>query len=418
MSEEIKNTTAEEPVVEVVATDPATPDAPVVDATPAPAIPAPAPTAASPVEQKLTEYGADSVTIQKILDLGVETVDDLKQLTDSDLVGAGMKLVKARKLISDFQAEAKAAAATPTAASGFVFPSAINSILPSVPTDEVWMNSLKTGGVLRIDDSTYIAAIKTALAAKVGLYNAPQLLIDEMERYAKDIGEPVDADVFYKLVKMLTRHDYSDIFAAIDGCSGAFINDKRRKEFLQEIDNHFLPAIAASYRALDSWYEGYKDSFSDQMMLMAFIAGGANSGIGSMIQTPDTSVVRAARDTFVDEINKTFAGCGVQSASALALIARDILGQLNDNRLPKLVGAENRELMLKKLSLDVSSSYARLEQILSQYVLAFVKLDEATPDTEARYLAALWQLGSQIDWESLNIRRSKGSKSITGRDIL
>ena len=417
MSEEIKNTTAEEPAVEVVAADPATPDAPVIDATPAPAIPAPTPTAASPVEQKLTEYGADSATIQKILDLGVETVDDLKQLNDSDLVGAGMKLVKARKLISDFQAEAKPAA-TPNAASGFVFPSAINSILPSVPTDEVWMNSLKTGGVLRIDDSTYIAAIKTALAAKVGLYNAPQLLIDEMERHAKDIGEPVDADVFYKLVKMLTRHDYSDIFAAIDGCSGAFINDKRRKEFLQEIDNHFLPAIAASYRALDGWYEGYKDSFSDQMMLMAFIAGGANSGIGSMIQTPDTSVVRAARDTFVDEINKTFAGCGVQSASALALIARDILGQFNDNRLPKLVGTENRELMLKKLGLDVSSSYARLEQTLSQYVLAFVKLDEVTPDMEARYLAALWQLGSQIDWESLNLKIRKGSKSITGRDIL
>ncbi len=415
MSEEIKNTTAEEPVVEVVAADPATPDAPVVDATPAPAIPAPTPTAASPVEQKLTEYGADSATIQKILDLGVETVDDLKQLNDSDLVGAGMKLVKARKLISDFQTEAKPAA-TPNAASGFVFPGAVSAILPAVPADDAWLESLKTGGVLRVNDATYIAAIKAALAAKVGLYDAPSTIIDEMEKYSLSIDEPVDTEVFYSFCDMLTRHDYSDIFATIKGCNGTIINKQRRQQFLRRVDEFFLPAIVTSFRALDSWYSTYKDSFSDMMAFAAVITGG-NAGLG-MMQPPDTAALRAARDEFVNKINKTFAGCGIQSASALALVARDILSRLNDNRLPKLLGAENRENMLKKLNLDVSGSYVRLEQALSQYVLAFVKLDEVSPDLEVRYLASLWSLGSQIDWNSLGLKRSRGGKSITGSDIL
>ena len=72
--------------------------------------PAAAPVA-SEVRTKLAEYGADEATIDKVVnDLGVEDIDDLTSLEVADLTGAGMKLAKARKLLSELKAAAKPAA--------------------------------------------------------------------------------------------------------------------------------------------------------------------------------------------------------------------------------------------------------------------------------------------------------------------
>lgn len=379
---------------------------------------------ANDVRTKLAEYGADEATIGKIMDdLGVESIDDLTSLEVADLTGAGMKLVKARKLLSELKANAKPAAPAVAAAETCAIQSQFEALLPSIPTDESWLNALKTGGILKVDESSYIAAIRAALADRAGLYNIPDALSKTMEKYADETEEQVDP-TFYSLRKSLTRRAYGDIFAAIDGLDGTFITEGRRKEFLSRIRDTLWPAIAESYRTLNGWFQTWRASISDPSMLFALgasLSGGGFSGGAagmSMITPPDTAPLHDAGDTLVDSINRVFRGTGVQVAAAMAYDANTIRNTLEDPRLPSMVGVKNRELMLKKIGASVSSNYIRLEQNLVKYVLAFVRHDTVTSDVEAKYFEALWQLGTQINWNELGVGDAAGMTGLTGKRVL
>ena len=376
---------------------------------------------ASEVRTKLAEYSADEATIDKVVnDLGVEDIDDLTSLEVADLTGAGMKLAKARKLVAELKSTAKPAAAPAVAAAETrAIQSQFEALLPSIPTDESWLNALKTGGILKVDESSYIAAIRAALADRAGLYNVPDALSKAMEKYADETEEQVDP-TFYALRKSLTRRAYGDIFAAIDGLDGTFITDARRKEFLSRIRDTLWPAIAESYRTLDGWYQTWRASFSDPSMLIAAIGGGfSGSAAGmSMITPPDTAQLHDAGDTLVDSINRVFRGTGVQVAAAMAYDANTIRNTLEDPRLPSMVGVKNREMMLKKIGASVSSNYIRLEQNLVKYVLAFAKHDTVTSDVEVNYFVALWQLGTQINWNELGGGDVTGMTGLTGMRVL
>lgn len=378
-------------------------------------------TIANDVRTKLAEYGADEATIDKIVnDLGVEGIDDLTSLEAADLTGAGMKLAKARKLVNELKSTAKPAAAPSVAAAETrAIQSQFEALLPSIPTDESWLNALKTGGILKVDESSYIAAIRAALADRAGLYNVPDALSKAMEKYADETEEQVDP-TFYALRKSLTRRTYGDIFAAIDGLDGTFITERRRKEFLGRIRDTLWPAIAESYRTLDGWYQTWRASFSDPSMLIAAISGGFSGGAAgmSMITPPDTAQLHDAGDTLVDSINRVFRGTGVQVAAAMAYDANVIRNTLEDSRLPSMVGVKNREMMLKKIGASVSSNYIRLEQNLVKYVLAFAKHDTVTSDVEVNYFVALWQLGAQINWNELGGGDAAGMTSLTGKRVL
>ncbi len=371
------------------------------------------------VDAKLAKYGADEATISKVKnDLGVEDVDDLASLEVEDLTGAGMKLAKARKLVKELKSIAKPAAAPAVdAAETRAIQSQFEALLPSIPTDESWLNALKTGGILKVDESSYIAAIRAALADRAGLYNVPEALAKAMEKYADETEEQVDP-TFYALRKSLTRRTYGDIFAAIDGLDGTFITEKRRKEFLSRIRDILWPAIAESYQMLDGWYQTWRASFSDPSMLIAAISGGFSGGAAgmSMITPPDTAQLHDAGDMLVDSINRVFRGTGVQIAAALAYDANVIRNTLEDSRLPSMIGVKNREMMLKKIGASVSSNYIRLEQNLVKYVLAFAKHDTVTSDVEVNYFVALWQLGTQINWKELG--NATEMTGLTGKKVL
>ena len=378
------------------------------------------PVVADDVRTKLAEYGADEATIDKVVsELGVEELDDLASLEVADLTGAGMKLAKARKLVAELKNTSKPAAPAVAAAETRAIQSQFEALLPSIPTDESWLNALKTGGILKVDESSYIAAIHAALADRAGLYNVPDALSKAMEKYADETEEQVDP-IFYALRKSLTRRTYGDIFAAIDGLDGTFITDARRKEFLGRIRDTLWPAIAESYRTLDGWYQTWRASFSDPSMLIAAIGGGFSGGVAgmSMITPPDTAQLHDAGDTLVDSINRVFRGTGVQVAAAMAYDANIIRNTLEDPRLPSMVGVKNREMMLKKIGASVSSNYIRLEQNLVKYVLAFVKHDTVTSDVEVNYFVALWQLGTQINWAELGGGDATGMTGLTGKRIL
>lgn len=375
------------------------------------------------VRAKLLGYGVDEGAITKIIDdLGVESIDDLASLEVTDLTGAGVKLAKARKLVADLKESSKPAA-TPNVmtAENRVIQSQFEALLPTVPSDESWLSSLKTGGVLKVDESSYIAAIRAALADRAGLYEVPARLTAAMEKYADETDEQVDP-IFYALRKSLTRRAYGDIFSAIDGLDGTFITEGRRKEFLKRIREILWPAIVDSYRSLDAWYQAWRASFSDPSMLLAAISGisgGATTGGMSMITPPDTAPLHDAGDSLVDSINRVFRGTGIQVAAAMAYDANTIRHTMEDPRLPALIGVKNRELMLKKIEANVSSNYVRLEQNLVKYVLGFAKHDAVTSDVEVNYFVALWQLGAQINWAELGgPTHGTGITGLTGKEVL
>ena len=373
------------------------------------------------VRAKLAEYGADEAAVGKIInELGVENMEDLSTLEVADFVDSGLKLVKARKLVSELKKSVKPSTpSTSAAAETGMVQAQFEALLPPIPSDDSWLNALKTGGILKVDESSYIAAIRAALADRAGLYNVPEALAKAMEKYADETEEQVDP-TFYTLRKSLTRRTYGDIFAAIDGLDGSFITESRRKEFLGRIRDTLWPAIAESYQTLDGWYQTWRASFSDPSMLLAAIGGGLSGGAAgiSMMTPPDTAILHDAGDALVDSINRVFRGTGVQVAAAMAYDANMIRKTLEDNRLPSMIGVKNREMMLKKIGASVSSNYVRLEQNLVKYVLAFAKHDAVTSDVDANYFVALWQLGTQINWSELDANLEHGVTGITGKNIL
>lgn len=374
------------------------------------------------VQKMLVKYGVNAEDASKMAeDLGIDSMDDLKFIEVDDLVNAGMKVAKARALVNDVKSttdKVEAATTTVSAADTRVI-NQFETLLPSVPNDSSWIEALKTGGVLKVDESSYIAAIRAAFADRAGLYNIPHELARCIEEYADETEEQVDP-TFYKMRKMLTRRNYGDIFAAIDGLDGTYITEERRREFLKRVNENLWPAIAESYSTLDGWYQTWKASISDPSMFAAALTGMFNGGTGMMVTPPDTAVLHDAGETLVNSINKLFRGTGVQIAAALAYDASEISKTLDNPQLPAMVGVRNKEMMLKKIKANVSGNYVRLEQNLIKYVLGFVKHDAVTSDVESNYFVALWQLGTQINWSELGVGGNKVNviNGVTGRRVL
>lgn len=363
-----------------------------VAASPEVATPVAAP--ADEVAAKLKEFGATDEVVTAVKELGVETVADLSQLTEADLTEAGLKLVKARKLVDDVK---PAKTSTPDAAANIL---ALDGLLPQVQDDESWLKALKTGGVLKIDKSTAMAAVRATLAKRVGLFDVPAKLVAAMEEFAEESEEQVDP-TFFALRKQMTRRNYADIFAAVEGLDGAYVTDKRKEKLLTRLDSVLWPAIVSFDGQIKAWYEGYRQQLMGPDLLTSIAESFRGGGVASEVLM-DTAVLHDAADTVKDAINRVFAGTGVQIAAALAYEATEVKKSLEDPRLPSFVGAANREQMLKKLDVAVPPSYPRLETNLTKYVLAVMGLeDQASGTEEIQYVKALWALGSQIDWTQL-----------------
>jgi hypothetical protein len=375
----------------------ATPEYPEATATAAPPPPA---DPADPVTVKLQEAGISDTAITQIKsELGVTTVDDLSVLTVDDLTSIGIKPVPARKLISGL---APAAPAVETAA---FTATSFEGILPMVPDDGTWLDALRAGGVLKIQRSSVVAAVRAALADRVNLYDVPDRLVQAMLQFAKDNEEPVDEE-FYALRKLLTRRSYAEIFAAIDDVDGRIVTETNKKELFQAIDIHMWPAIIAFYNQLKSWQEAWVQGAANPMALMAPLLAGSGAGFAlppGLLSPPDTGVLRDQGEELNNAINKAFAGVGVPVAAALAYDASQIKKSLENTRLPSMIGAANRDQMLRQLGVAVSAVYPRLERNLITFVLGAIEAKDQPGGTdELRYFGALYMLGSQIQWDELS----------------
>ena len=366
------------------------------------------------IDEYLAKFGVDAAQIAKIKDdLGAGTVEDLAGLKEADLTGIGMKLIPARKLIA-----ALAPAATPTQTVEKTTPAMVGavsfgSVLPSVPTDSSWLEALKAGGVLKVDQSTVISAVRAALAHRAGLFTIPERLVTLMEKFADENEEQVDPE-FFKLRKQIVRRSYAEIFEGIDGLDGSYVTEGRKKQLFARIDTHFWPAIIDFFKQLKSWQEAWMQGVANPALMMnAFFAatsGGAGVLPPGMMQPPDTGALRDQAEALANAVNKVFAGTGVQIIAAVAYDASKIKETLTNSRLPALTGAANRDQMLRQLGVAVSPTYPRLETNLTQFVMAIMQIkDQPAGSEELKYFSELFMLGSQIPWDHLSTP-SRGAK--------
>jgi len=369
---------------------------------------------ADPVAMKLRELGVPADVIEKVKsELGAEAVDDLAGLTEADLTGVGMKKLQARKVVASLAA-AKPVSAD-TAAVSAVSAVSFDSVLPAVPSDASWLEALRTGGVLKVDQSTVISAIRAALAHRAGLYEIPDGLVGLMEQFADKNEEQVDPE-FFRLRKEMTRRSYAEIFSAIDGLDGTYVTEARKKQLFQRIDEHLWPAITGFYAQLKAWQEAWMQGAANPALMMSAImaaSGGASVLPPGMMQPPDTGILRDSADAVADSVNKVFAGTGVQIAAALAYDASRIKETLENPRLPALIGAANRDQMLRQLGVAVSATYPRQETNVTRFMLAVMRVkDQPAGNEELQYFGALFMLGSQIPWDQLGGERVGGE--VTG----
>lgn len=346
----------------------------------------------------LIGLGLTEDQIKKLEETGVKESSDMELLSSEEVISVtGCNLVVGKKITAAFTPKVNSTPATMAFAA--------DNILPEIPTDDSWLEALRTGGILKVDESTVIAAIRAALASKVGLYNVPEKLAQKMEEFADENADVVPAE-FFSIRKQLTRRSYSEIFSAIDGLDGNFVTEKRKKSFLSKVDEHLWPEVISFYNQLKNWMDTWQKSSSNPMAFMSvvasMVAGGGNASSGAMIPPPETGALRDAAEALNDRINKVFAGVGVQVASALAYDAVTIKKMLENSKLPALVGAANREQMLRSLGANVPATYPRLETSLTRFVMSVIKIkDVPAGDEENQYFWALANTGSTIQWDKI-----------------
>lgn len=291
----------------------------------------------------------------------------------------------------------------PAAPEPTVTPSMSLDVLPSPKPDESFVAALKVGGVSKVGQTDLEAGVKAALAARVDFFAIPKKLQAAMERHAEVTEEPF-GDSYYEVVTMITKRDYSEIFAAL-GVPASAVPQGKRSRFLLQIDEILWPAIQSFNGQLSGWFDAWMKAAGNPAALMQVLATSASGGAfaAPAITVPDTEPLRIAADEVVDNINRAYAGVGIPAARALAFEATQIKELLKKPEIMGLVGATTRELMLKELGIDVSANFVSMEHSVVKYVLGVSELSNQPKGSqqEQMYLQGLYQLGAAIAWEKL-----------------
>lgn len=335
---------------------------------------------------------------------GLETLSDAESCPDEDLleVLADLKIPKARlrKALSLLRGPAVKVETAPAATAPA--PGFSTDILPRVPDDESFVAALRAGGKLndRLDPYTIISAIKTALAAKVGLYDLPKILLEGMAEYAESICEPCP-DAYYEVEKLVHSARYADVLGV---ASGRVVSERNKNLLLSRLDEHLWSGLRSFQQQLAAWREAWMAGSANPNIVFAAMAASMGGGVmpPGMMQPPDASPVRNAAEAMNDVLNKVFSGVGIPVARAMAYEAQRVKKLLSDPRLPASIGAPNKEQMLRKLGTTVTADYEQLERGVAGYALGVMELPKvAAGQPELTYLSVLLQLGMTIQWGKL-----------------
>jgi len=293
-------------------------------------------------------------------------------------------------------------------------------VLPAPKPDESFIAALKVGGVSKVSQTDLEAGVKAALADRVEFFEIPKKIQLAMERHAQLTEEPF-GESYYDVMRMITKRDYSEIFAALQVPASA-VPQAKRTHFLKQIDSILWPVIQGFNDQLSGWFDAWMKAAGNPAAMMQALTSMAGGGslMGPTITIPDTEPLRIAADEVVDNINRAYAGVGIPAARALAFEATQIKELLSKPEIMGLVGATTRELMLKELGIDVSANFISMEHSVVKYVLAVSELGNQPKGSqqEQQYLQSLYQLGAVIPWSKLLTEgRSRSARSGYGDDL-
>lgn len=138
------------------------------------------------LDEILAEAGVNDAQALAIRDqLGVTEATDLKHVTPELLKGIGFLPVPAIKLVDQFQRYMPKA-------------SSVVAVLPDVPDDETCLESLKTGGVLKISPEAVVSAVRVYLLNRWGIFDIPDKLVLAMESHAQHLKITGETHVTYR----------------------------------------------------------------------------------------------------------------------------------------------------------------------------------------------------------------------------
>jgi len=283
----------------------------------------------------------------------------------------------------------------------------MTTILPPILDDKSFVEALKVGGVLKVGVTEVTSAVKAALAKRVRLFELPGMLAERMEKFAEACDDPVVSADFFEIRNMVIKKSYADVMHAL-GIEGAFVTDSRKNAFLEKLESILWSEISNFQTQLTGWNKIWMETAANPAVLASSIAsalgGGAGAGLipAGASQPPDTAFLRDAAEATITAINRVFAGFGIPIARALAYEAQKIRTILENDRLPMMIGATNKELMLKMLGVDVANDYVRLERNLVQYIVAVMEYPKIEAGQyEILYLSEMLKLGVSINFDRL-----------------
>lgn len=191
------------------------------------------------LKTRLTELGLNDEQVGKLETEGAVNDMDMARLSAEEIKGiTGCGLLVAKRIAEAFTPVAPTA---PAAADTITQAAQLQSILPALPDDTSFLELLKVGGVLKIDRTNVMAALRAAIAERVGLFNLPDILMARMEQFAVEQEEPL-GEPFYRLQRQLAERRYGDILSAL-GTTGQFVNDRRKRETLNRLNEMLWPAL-------------------------------------------------------------------------------------------------------------------------------------------------------------------------------
>ncbi|MBI2595803.1 hypothetical protein HYW46_03685 [Candidatus Daviesbacteria bacterium] len=366
------------------------------------------------LKTRLTELGFSEEQTGKLADQGVAGDAEMVLLNEYEIREiTGCTVIAAKKA-------AKAFAPAPPAAEQVTAEPASLDTLPTVPDDSSFLEMLKVGGMLKVERIDVMSAMRAAIAARVGLYELPEVLLARAEQFADEQEEPAGEN-FKKVYQLAQQRRYGDVLSAL-GYPGNFMSDKRKSAFLARLNTELWPALRSFNELLINWTDTWAKGVNNPMMALSVLAmaqtgrGGAAVMPPGMLQPPDTAGLRDEAEAVINRINKVFGGLGIPVARALAHDATRIKGILEDPALPATVGATTRDMMLKMLGVNVGADYVRLERNITRYALGIMELSNvATGNEEYGYLGALLQLGGAIPWDKLDQEQDSNRKQAASR---
>lgn len=322
-------------------------------------------------------------------DNGADVLMDAEAIDAADFRGAFPEAAKGtlNLAIKELRAKAPATKSEAVAAavpSGVAAPPIIGTfVIPDVPEGSAFLDALSTSKTLTVDEVSIRAAMEALFVDSRNLTEIPEKLAKLMETHADTIEEPVGA-TFLEVLKFVRERRWADV-----NVDSKLVTKERKKVVLERLRE--LPhAVYQFHQVLAGWNEQLKANRAGNPF--GVLQGGANA----LYPAPDEVI--AAAEVIVGCLRRAFGGLGVMVAKAMAYEGLKIKETLERAELPSLVGAANREIMLRQLGIDLTNADVRAEKNVARYVIfAATVVNKSLPGgQEGPVLEALYNLGQTI----------------------